>query len=205
MSETHTPIRVPSYGPNQLSVDGLKGKESDMLRASLLGGHHWIRRDKNGRLQHVPSFEPLPGPVTDEEMLPFWRKPSEVETRQADLFGFDTGTEASLQHASPSIYISNLCGYHYSAENYKREADKLTSWGFVCMRSLRDTHSGQYWEVWYMPGVWFAKGQLNESIARSDSKSPEEKFKQALEFLRRNSSFGSLDVSMQRMAMVMED
>lgn len=205
MSKTDTPIGVPSYGPSKLSVDGLIGEESDVLRASLLGGHHWIRRDEGGRLQSVPSFVPLPGPVTDEEMFPFWRKPSEVETIQADLFGFSARTEVSLQHASPSIYISSLCGYHYSAENYKCEADKLTSWGFVCMRSPRDTRNGQYWEVWYLPGVWSAKGQLEESIALSGSKGPVAKFKQALEFLRCNSSFGSLDVSIQRIAMVMED
>ena len=61
MNETDTPIRVPSYGTNKLSVDGLKDGESDVLRASLLGGHHWIRRGEDGRLQYVPSFEPLPG------------------------------------------------------------------------------------------------------------------------------------------------
>jgi hypothetical protein len=183
----------------------LKDEEAEVLRASLLGGHHWVRRGTDGRLQYVPSFESLPGPVTDEEMLPYWPKPTKGETSQVDLFGFDVSTEASLQHASTSIYISSLCGYGYSAESYKCEADKLTSWGFVCMRSPRDTHNGQYWEVWYLSCVYSAMGQLKESIAQSGSKSPEEKFKQTLEFLSCNSSFGSLDVSMQRMAMVMED
>ena len=36
MSKTDTPIGVPSYGPSKLSVDGLIGEESDVLRASLL-------------------------------------------------------------------------------------------------------------------------------------------------------------------------
>lgn len=205
-------ISVPSYGGTgaancgqQVNVSGLTAEEMECLRASMVAGHHWVRRDENGRLQHVPSYEELPGPVADEQMLPFWREPTEGETRQADMFGFDESTEAALEHASPSIYITSLCGYHYSAENYKREAARLTEWGFVCMRSPRDPDSGRYWEVWYLPGVWFAKGRLKDAIFNSDAGTSEEKFKFALEFLRRNASFGSLDVSMQRIAMVMDD
>lgn len=205
MSETKTPIRISIYSLKQVTIDGLVGNESELLKASILGGHHWIRRGSDGRLLHVASFDPLPGPITDEEMLPFWRRPSENEARQADLFGFDESTEAALKHASPSIYISSLCGYNYTAENYKREASKLSDWGFVCMRSPRDEDSGHFQEVWYLSGVWAAKGELEESIVQSNSKTQEAKFKHALEFIRFNVEFGSLDVSMQRMAMAIPD
>lgn len=203
MGKTGTPICVPSFGSNQLSVGGLKPEESEVLRASMLGGHHWVRRGDNGRLQSLPSFEPLPEPVTDEDMLPFWWKPSEDEVELANIFGFDASTEASMKNRCPSIYISSLCGYHYSAENYKREAEKLTSWGFVCMRSRRN-NSGQYHEFWCLPGVYFAKGRLEESIVQGNFKTSEDKFKHALEFLRCNSIFGILDVSVQRIAMVID-
>ncbi|MCA9355611.1 hypothetical protein KC865_03640 [Candidatus Kaiserbacteria bacterium] len=204
-------ISVPSYGGTgsakdglHVDVRGLTSDEMERLRASMLGGHHWVRRGDDGRLQHVPSYEELPGPVTDDQMLPFWRQPTDGETRQADMFGFDESTEAALKHASPSIYITSLCGYHYSDENYKCEAAKLTEWGFVCMRSPRDSDSGRYWEVWYLSGVWAVKGRLGEALTDSNAKTNDEKFKFVLEFLRRNASFGSLDVSMQRMAMVMD-
>lgn len=209
MNDTPT-IRIPSRGGTSgrnghyLNIEGLTEKESERVFASMLAGHHWVRRGEDGRLQHVPSYEELPGPVTDDQMLPFWRQPTEGETRQADLFGFDESTEAALKHASPSIYITSLCGYHYSAVNYQREAAKLTEWGFVCMRSPRDPDSGRYWEAWYLSGVWAAKGRLKDAIFNTKAGSNEEKFKFMLDFLRCNASFGSLDVSMQRMAMVMD-
>lgn len=203
-------IRIPSHGGTSgrnghyLSIEGLTEKEAERVLASLLAGHHWVRRGNDGRLQHVPSYEALPGPVSDDQMLPFWRQPTEGETRQADMFGFDDSTELTMKHASPSIYITSLCGYHYSDENYKREAARLTEWGFVCMRSPRDPDSGRYQEVWYLSGVWAAKGSLKDAIFNSDAGSIDEKFKFILKFLRRNASFGSLDISVQRMAMVID-
>lgn len=204
-------IRVLSYGSGRstteggiVTVGGLTEQESDILRASLLGGHHWVRRDEDGQLEHVPSYEELPGPVTDDSMLPFWRRPTEGETRQVNLFGFDEGAEAALRHASPSIYITGLCAYHYSAENYKLRAKQLTEWGFVCMRSPRDPDSGHYHEAWFLPGVWAIKGKLKEAVADSRPGSSAEKLKSILQFLQLNASFGSLDVSVQRMAAVLD-
>ncbi len=199
------PISVPSYGDQRLTVDNLTPKEIELLQASMLAGHHWVRRGDDGRLEHVPSYEELPNPVSDDQMLPFWRRPTKGECRQADLFGFNPSTEAALKHASPSVYITSLCGYHYSAENYKFQAEQLTAWGFVCMRSPRDTNSGQFWEVWFLSGVWAAKGRLKEAVSDSKAKDNDEKFKHMLEFIRHNASFGSLDISMQRMAMVIDD
>jgi hypothetical protein len=204
-------IRVPSYGGGDpvtegrhLSVSGLTEKESELLRASIEGGHQWVRRGKDGRLEHVPSFEELPGPTTDDDMLPFWRHSVEGEARQQELFGFDPETEASNKHASPAIYISSLCGYNYTAENYKREAAKLTAYGFVCMRSPRDVNSGQYCEKWYLSGVWAVEGQLKKALFRCKAGTENEKFKFVLDYLRRNASFGSLNVVVQRFAMVLD-
>jgi len=199
------PITVPSYGAKSVTVDNLTFEETNRLRASMLTGQHWVRRGDDGRLEHVPSYEQLPSPVADDEMLPFWRRPTEGETKQDDMFGFDPSTEAALKRASPSIYITSLCGYHYSAENYKLQAEQLTAWGFVCMRSPRDSNSGMFWEVWFLPGVWAAKGRLKEAASINQMKSGAEEFKLMLTFLRRNASFGSLDISIQRMAMVIDD
>lgn len=198
-------ITVPTYGNQCVTIDNLTTEEIVRLRASMLSGHHWVRRGHDGRLEHVPSYENLPDPIKDEEMFPFWRKPTKGEARQIDMFGFDPSTEATLKHASPSIYITSLCGYDYSAENYKLQAVQLTEWGFICMRSPRDDDGGMFWEVWFLPGVWATRGLLKETLDASEAQDGEDKFNFILEFLRHNASFGSLDVSIQRMAMVIDD
>ncbi len=202
---THQKIIIPHYGNQQATIDNLTPEEIKLLLASILEGHHWVRGNGDGRLQHVSSYEELPGPITDDKMLPFWRQPTEGEGRQTDMFGFDLSTEAGLKHTSPSIYINSLCGYDYSAENYKSQAEQLIEWGFICMRSPRDPDSGKFWETWFLPGKWAVRGSLKEAISSNKTKSGEETFKLILEFLRINASFGSLDVSMQRIAMVMKD
>lgn len=199
------PVTISSYGAGSVTINNLTPEESERLRASVLAGHCWVRRDQNGRLEHSPSYETLPGPTADEDMLPFWRRPTAGTPRQGELFGFDESTEASLRHASPSIYITGLCGYRYSTANYQFQAEQLMSWGFVCMRSPRDFDSGRYWEVWFLPGCWAAKGHLKEALSGCRHKTDGETLKVALKFLRQEASFGSLDISMQRIAMVLED
>jgi hypothetical protein len=211
MSDLPT-ISVPSYGGSgrkdggcMAQVAGLLSEEVDTLRASMLAGHHWVRRNSEGRLESVPSYEKLPGPITDEKMLPYWRRATDAEMSQENLFGFEGCAEADLQSHSPSIFISGLCGYDYTEERYKHQAQILTDWGFVCMRSQRSGNSGQYWETWYFPGSYAAKGRLREAIDNSSAKNEAEKIKVIVEFLRTNARFGSLDVSVQRLAMVIAD
>lgn len=100
-------------------------------------------------------------------------------------------------------------------ENYVRESEKLTSYGFIQLRSKREEDGG-YWEIWYLPGVWCAKGDLKKIVDDITTKAKtwedphgrrkdKECFKAVLEFLRRNASFGTLDVSIQRLCQVWED
>ncbi len=196
-------ISVPSYGAGKIIVEGLTTDEVGVLRAAMLGGHHWVRGN-DGRLEKVPSFENLPDPVVDEEMLPFWRKQTEGNFSQNEIFGFDEGTKDSIKHSSPSIHIHHLCGYNYTPEYYKKQAEKLTSWGFECMRSKRGK-DGKFWETWYLPGLWAAEGQFKEVLKKKKFKDRKEELESALEFIRVNASFGSLDVCVQRIAMVMSD
>jgi hypothetical protein len=106
------------------------------------------------------------------------------------------------QLQSPSFMISHLCGHYYTKEGYKREADKLESYGFSCMRSRRG-ENGRFWENWYLPGVWCAKGDLAEKL--KPIKDSNEKTQEAIRFLMRNVSFGSMDMTQQRAAMVTPD
>jgi hypothetical protein len=126
-----------------------------------------------------------------------WRPPPPGKTPyQPDLFW------QVYQHGSPSFVVQHLCGYHWTPENYAREAEKLAGWGFECLRSRR-LPGGQFWELWYLPGLWAARGGLRDE---TDFPGGTEvaKAARAIRFLCKNASFGTLDVTAQRAAMTVE-
>lgn len=224
-------VRISTYGGTfkaggglGITLEGLDEAELNYMKGAL-HGHQWVTC-RDGRIEQMPTYEPLPAPDQDQMMLPFWRRPvMEVET-QMSLFSF----EPLSAHASPSITIQHLCGYNYSPEKYRFQAAQLQRWGFECLRSRRDD-AGEFHEIWYLPGLWAAKGELKaavdaldpylslkgsvedflrESMSRKKKKpaapmSPEKKQEKGLDvaisFLCRFASFGTLDVSVQRAAM----
>lgn len=199
MQENEGKVRLSGYSKTSVTLGGLKDDESDLIQAAV-HGHQWVTV-KEGRLSAVPAHNPLPDPVEDPEMLPFWRKrqPGSAEMQEVLL-----DTDELRDHSSPSIYISSLCGYFYTPERYKDEANRLQDWGFVSMRSQRGT-DGRYWEVWYLCGIWAAKNELKEAIETGKKQTNKAKLERALDFLRRSSAFGSLDVSIQKLAMPVPD
>lgn len=158
-------------------------------------GSCWVRI-KDGELEIVNSWEPTPDPVADEETLPFWRKATEIERAQLQLIEM----EPLGDHTFPSISIQSLCGYYYSPENYQVQAGKLKSYGFECLRSQRRT-DGRFCEIWHLSDLIFAEGELKEKVGRHKGKNA---LKVAVSFLAQNVSFGTLDVSIQRLAMVID-
>ncbi len=150
----------------------------------------------NGRLEASSRWEPLPAPARDEEMMPFWQ-PSIPGHTQIELRNIEVPLGFSV-----SLMIQSLCGYDYSPENYRREAGKLEDFGFHCLRSRRG-RDGHFWEIWYLPGLWSARGLLREAIGSIQEESA--KADAAIKFLCKHTSFGSLDVSWQRAAMVRDD
>lgn len=198
-------IDVSVYGSDQFTISGVQQEETDLLLGAFRGGFHWVRRGQDGRLEHVPSYEPLPAPQQDVEMHPFWQPVRDTVPVQMEMFFLGDSGESYHRHSSPSIIIQHLCGYNYTPENYKDQANFLEECGFVCMRSRRDTESGQFWELWFLPSLWMAKGSLREVIVDSGKRNEKLKAKVAVDFLRRNSQFGTLDIVVQRLAMIMED
>lgn len=196
--------RSQKPGESSLTIEGLSPAELDLIRSMLLG-LNWITTNDFGNLIGIPAKFPLPFP-TEDEMLPFWR-PLVLSSRdlkvQEELFD----PERSKQSSQPSICIQSLCGYNYTKDKYVAEATKLTRWGFQCLRSRRGA-DGHYWEIWYLPGAWAAKEELKEA---SESNHPDWKTRQQeehgklLEFLRRNVQFGTLDASVQRLCMTVDD
>ncbi|MFA6269725.1 MAG: hypothetical protein WC657_00760 [Candidatus Paceibacterota bacterium] len=193
--ETESKPRIVMHGGDSMTIDGILHEDQQKVLASFNAGAYWIRV-KDGNLEIVPSWENLPDPIKDKKMLPFWRKATVAETAQLKLFEL----EGVHENDSPSISIQSLCGYSYSPENYQFLAEKLESYGFQCMRSRRGA-GARYWEIWFLPGLWAAEGDLKEKIGRHKGKNA---MKAATSFLAQNIEFGTLDVSVQRMCAVLD-
>ncbi len=200
---TESRVLVSSYGGGSFSLQNLRPEEVDLLQASLQAGSQWVRVGPNGRLEHSPFSETPPSPIPDVDMEPFWSAShSDEPPIQYELFSH-TEMNGYSMHSCASITIQHLCGYGYTPEAYAHYASELESFGFECLRSRRGT-TGQYWELWFLPGVWRAKGRLRDAIVDSKYKNDKLKTRVTVEFLRRNVQFGTLDVSVQRLAQVLE-
>ena len=195
MTETKR-IRVVIEGPDRITFEGFLEKE----RESIMGaahGHQWVCIGADGRLCTSNTRVPLPAPAEDEEMLPFWRRmTAKNPTRRVQ----EQFREQLSDGDSPSLTIQSLCGYHYSPAYYANEAQKLEEYGFACLRSRRGA-DGQFWEIWYLPGLWAAKGELKKALAPY-AKSVHGQLSAARKFLIEHVAFGSLDVMVQRAAMI---
>ena len=212
MSNISIGSRSSGRGSNSIEINGLTQEEADQL-LSAVRGLSWFKVEE-GRLKASPCHLPLPDPVYDEQMLPFWRQFSNTQVQGEFLEKVFEDMNDDVIYM-PHFMIQSLCGYDYTPENYARESEKLLSYGFIQTRSKRGEDGG-YWELWYLPGVWCAKGDLKEVVDGittkakswedpSGKRKDEECFKAVLEFLRRHVSFGTLDVSIQRLCMVMDD
>ena len=192
-------IRVISRGgpEGNISLTGFSQESLDKMVAACTSGVYFIQV-KDGKLVAIPTLEDLPKPAEDKKMLPFWRKPAEIIYPEV----YDEFEHSKEKGFSPSITIQHLCGYNYTKEGYTAEAKKLESYGFECLRSRRGPDA-KYWEIWLLPGLWGAKGEFKKNV--ECGKSDEDKLKIALEFLRHKTSFGTLDVSSQRLAMASPD
>ena len=191
-------VRLSSYGAGGASITGLTVQEVELIEGAM-HGHQWVTV-KDGRLQNRATYKPLPGPADDVEMMPFWNRHDLGKAPIQRQFFFNTKRS---QHESAHITITSLCGYNWTPEAYVYEAEKLERFGFVCLRSRRGA-SGRYHEMWVLYGLYAAKGELQQAIVNSCVKDSRLKLSEAVSFLRRNASFGTLDVSVQRLAMVMD-
>jgi hypothetical protein len=196
---------------SSITIDGLTKSEVEKLEAAILGGQ-WVRV-VNGRLRFADALKKPPAPEVDPPIAEFWQGAPDRIPFLAD------GEEPAEQHKaigppgwSPSFFIQSVCGYGWSKENYAREAAKLARWGFECCRSRRRA-DGRFVEVWYLPGIWSAVGELGEAVAeirdRRGAPRPIEEQRDLertaiVEFLCRNTAFGTLDSTAQRAAMILD-
>ena len=175
--------------------------EIDQFKQFALG-QVYLKVNDTGRLESLPYYQTLPSPCEDKKMSPFWR-PINLEGVQLELFEAYSAKRKDLKNHYPSIVIQHLCAYNYSEEFYKREAGALESYGFECLRSRRG-NDGEFSEMWVLFDLIFAKGDLKALLEKYKDKNTEEKVCYVSNFLANHVSFGTLDVTVQRMAAVMD-
>lgn len=173
-----------------ITISHLDEPELQQLEAMSIGAQ-WVRI-LDGRVQAAPAYKAPPPPEEDPLIAPFWR-PVEQGVQQI-LF------EELKDHDSPSFTVQHLAPYKQST--YAVEAARLKTYGFACLRSPREA-DGRCWELWYLPGTWAAKGELAVAIRGEQDRSKHADL--AINFLCRHVKFGTLDVSIQRAAMVFAD
>lgn len=195
-------VRLVAHGCGEAKFAHLTKAEVDVMQ-SLSTGSSWVRV-KDGRLETRPCFEEPPLPEQDPLIPPKWiHKETENWEKLAPFLRNPTPLEPALGeprrvYESPSFIIQSLCGYNDTP--YETEARKLQDFGFECLRSRRGA-DGHFWEIWYLPGLWYAKGPLKELyLPEGTVKS----INKAIDFLCRYVSFGTLHVCYQRAAMIID-
>jgi hypothetical protein len=183
-----------------VTVGELTPEEMETMEAFTLGTC-WIRVSEEGRLEKRERFAELPGPIEDPHILPKW-VPLIDWTKEAPFLCNPQPPlpeEPDPKYDHPAFIVKYLCGYNNTP--YEIEARKLQSYGFECLRSRRG-NDGRFWEIWYLPGYYHAKGELRSAMElESDSV---KQITIAINFLCRHVSFGALDVCYQRAAMVID-
>lgn len=204
-----------------ITLDGTK-EEIDAVVA-MLGGVVRLRCI-GGMLTAENVFHPTPSPLEDPYIPPKWavKVPLVGECTVADITNAEqarikpptVNVQPPIEEEgwqSPHFCIQHLCGYGYTVEAYRVHAQNLMNCGFECLRSRRG-NDGKFWELWYLPGTWCAKGPLKEAIDSQPKPGADEPYtdqwKTTTEFvvgwLCHNVSFGTLDVAVQRAAMVVD-
>lgn len=197
-AEKNDGVKIGGYGSGQINISGLTKEDEEKLLGMICG--RWWSKGYQGKLLFSSGFEEPPNPVVDEEMAPFWRRPTPNQAALGQMIFDPDGVQ---DHSSPSIYIGSLCGYNYSPDNYRAVATKLEEYGFYCLRSRRG-NDGKFWEVWYLPGFWSAQSEFKTVLEGVRTRPAKDQIATATSFLCCNVSFGTLSVVVQRAAMVLE-
>jgi hypothetical protein len=190
----------------EIILEGLSDGQIEKFEGMLGGGFFMkgVPGDEESKLEltFTSSFRGLPDPITDDEMLPFWKPLAAEKTAARELEFINFGVELAA-HRSPSILIKYLCGYGYSPERYRINAELLEGFGFDHMRSKRK-ENGRFSEAWFLSSLYGAKGELKEKIDLARASGEKDLLKIAVEHIARRASFGTLDVVVQRLTAVID-
>lgn len=185
-----------------ITISGTK-ENIDAIRASLLGAA-FVRVNDQGDVERHDRYQPLPDPIQDPATPVKWQL-DWLKTSNPNRFDV-AGVLPPDEWHSPGIIVSHLCGYGWSKSAYDYEVRKLQSWGFELMRSRRGDN-GRFWELWWLPYLLAAQGDLKafiDGLEKDVRGNWAHETRAIVGWLCRHASFGCLDVTVQRAAMVME-
>lgn len=139
---------------SSLSIDS---NDEDLTPfGAALRGHVWLRINEKGELETSPAHT-VPPVVYDEDVDPIWDgKAKTIRLIPPRRDSYDR-----------SIYVQSISGYsgkylyHYMNHDKILKATVMYFNGFEPLRSQRGD-DGLIWEIWYLPGVWSAKGELKD-------------------------------------------
>jgi len=143
-------------GKNSVTLEGT-AEEIGLVEA-MMRGLYWITTE-DGKLvkwrHHLSDDKPpsIPDPILER----YWPE------KRMEYAHLKEG-ESPNEHDDPSIYVHYIYGYS-GKESYDYRAELLRQTGFICLRSQRE-ENGQYWEIWYLPGVWMAKRELKDKTTK---------------------------------------
>lgn len=203
-------VRTVSPKNRSITLSNLTSDEQTAIEG-FTQGTQWIKIN-DGRLVLQPVYKELPELVNDPLISSHWSNIS----RQLTFEFWEEQVDSQ-----PNIIIQHLCGYNHHT-TYEEEAARLLSYGFVCCRSKRHA-DGRFHELWLL-WLFKASGNLKEMIDEHDAQNKQietafigavplhdrtqatkSRVDAIVKFLCKTVSFGTLDVSSQRAAMVMDD
>jgi hypothetical protein len=190
-NEVKGTVRVGSHGRENITIEGLSKDDFEKVMGSIECGAHWIRV-KDRRLEAIAFHAELPKPADDVELRPFWPDPK-VSKQGRQLKLFDDGEKHDYSYAS--ITLDAFCPFNRDTDFYARAAEQAESYGFVCLRSRRGK-DGRFWEIWYLPSLSSAQGNLADHIAKV--KNPKQKMEKALFYIMDMLPVGAVTASGQR-------
>lgn len=179
-------------GSCSITIESLTKEQHDKFIAVLAGVYHLTV--KNGEPTFSAALIPLPQPHEDPKLDEFW--PQTKVSYSVVLFP-PLYTDEMF-----SIIIEHLCGYAYSEENYGIEAKRLEAFGFKCCRSRRGS-DGRFMEQWVLP-IFAAKGRLAAAYQEVKHHPKDKVIREIVTWLCNNVSFGSVKISHQVAAQVLE-
>ncbi len=215
MRETGSAINGDS---GSITISGTRD-EIDQVRAMLTGASRLVMTDEGP--QSIPVYLPVPDAVEDPMIPPKWaiKMPPVGKATLADLARAEGAVKPPMKVREdlqpnegwhmPAFIVKHLVAYNSAVTTYKAEARKLYFWGFECLRSRRGA-DGKFWELWYLPGTFAAKGELADVVKKAEQQTKDEPARwlavsrAVIDFLCKNCHFGCADVTVQRAAMVIE-
>jgi hypothetical protein len=180
----------------------IRGQPSEIeALEGMVNGAQWVKGDKSAGALTIDAYKALPVPQDDPLLPPQWQRSEGTiahgSARLVDHVSPDEGWH------SPSFVVQHLCAYGFTVEKYRAEAVKMQQLGFECLRSRR-SRDGKFWELWFLPGSWAAKGALAEQLKLAREHDWKAQSRVIMDYVQKHVVAGTTDVCVQRLAMSIE-